>query len=77
MPETGSRREEARLVASSPSSRERLLTADEVAELLAVHVEWVYDRAKEGVLPSYKIGRRRLEQLRDALAAITLDLPER
>jgi excisionase family DNA binding protein len=36
-----------------------MLTAREVAELLGVHENWVYDHAASGELPSYKIGGTR------------------
>lgn len=35
---------------------ESMMTARQVAELLGVHENWVYDRAASGDLPSYKIG---------------------
>lgn len=35
------------------------MTARQVAELLGVHENWVYDQAAAGVLPSYKIGGTR------------------
>jgi excisionase family DNA binding protein len=38
---------------------EPMMTAREVAELLGVHENWVYDQAASGVLPSYKIGGTR------------------
>ena len=38
---------------------ESMLTAREVAELLGVHENWVYDQAANGELPSYKIGGTR------------------
>ena len=38
---------------------ESMLTAREVAELLGVHENWVYDHAASGDLPSYKIGGTR------------------
>ena len=38
---------------------ERMLTAREVADVLGVHENWVYDRAVGGELPSYKIGATR------------------
>jgi excisionase family DNA binding protein len=34
----------------------KLATAGEVATVLGVHVNYVYDKAKNGGLPSYKIG---------------------
>ena len=38
---------------------ESMITARQVAELLGVHENWVYDQAAAGVLPSYKIGGTR------------------
>jgi excisionase family DNA binding protein len=38
---------------------ESMLTARQVAELLGVHENWVYDMAASGELPSYKIGGTR------------------
>jgi excisionase family DNA binding protein len=38
---------------------ESMMTAREVAELLGVHENWVYDQAASGELPSYKIGGAR------------------
>ncbi len=38
---------------------ETMMTARQVAELLGVHENWVYDQAVSGVLPSYKIGGTR------------------
>lgn len=38
---------------------ESMLTARQVAELLGVHENWVYDHAASGDLPSYKIGGTR------------------
>jgi excisionase family DNA binding protein len=38
---------------------ESMMTARQVAELLGVHENWVYDQAASGVLPSYKIGGTR------------------
>lgn len=35
---------------------ESMMTARQVAELLGVHENWVYDHAASGDLPSYKIG---------------------
>jgi excisionase family DNA binding protein len=36
-----------------------MMTARQVADLLGVHENWVYDQAVSGVLPSYKIGGTR------------------
>src|SRR5215213_9583475 len=38
---------------------ESMMTARQVAELLGVHENWVYDHAATGQLPSYKIGGAR------------------
>jgi len=38
---------------------ESMLTARQVAELLGVHENWVYEMAASGELPSYKIGGTR------------------
>jgi excisionase family DNA binding protein len=38
---------------------ESMMTARQVAELLGVHENWVYDQAVGGNLPSYKIGGAR------------------
>jgi excisionase family DNA binding protein len=38
---------------------ESMMTARQVAELLGVHENWVYDQAVSGGLPSYKIGGTR------------------
>jgi excisionase family DNA binding protein len=38
---------------------EPMLTVRQVAELLGVHENWVYDQAAAGALPSYKIGGTR------------------
>lgn len=36
-----------------------MMTARQVAAVLGVHENWVYDQAAAGVLPSYKIGGTR------------------
>jgi excisionase family DNA binding protein len=38
---------------------ESMMTARQVAELLGVHENWVYNQAASGELPSYKIGGTR------------------
>lgn len=38
---------------------ESMMTVRQVAELLGVHENWVYDQAAGGGLPSYKIGGTR------------------
>jgi excisionase family DNA binding protein len=35
---------------------ESMMTVRQVAELLGVHENWVYDQAASGELPSYKVG---------------------
>ena len=51
---------------------ESMMTARQVAELLGVHENWVYDQAASGALPSYKIGGTRRfdpDELRGWIAA--------
>jgi excisionase family DNA binding protein len=51
---------------------ESMMTARQVAELLGVHENWVYDQAVAGDLPSYKLGGSRRfdpEELRGWIAA--------
>ena len=51
---------------------ESMMTARQVAELLGVHENWVYDQAANGELPSYKIGGTRRfdpDELRGWIAA--------
>ena len=38
---------------------ESMMSARQVAELLGVHENWVYDQAARGDLPSYKLGGTR------------------
>lgn len=38
---------------------EPLLSAAQVAEILGVHVNWIYAQAKKGLLPSLMVGRQR------------------
>jgi len=38
---------------------ESMMSARQVATLLGVHENWVYDQAVAGVLPSYKLGGAR------------------
>ena len=40
-------------------STDRLLTADEVAEILAVKVSWVREATRDGRLPHITLGRYR------------------
>jgi excisionase family DNA binding protein len=48
------------------------LSADELAPILGMSLDWVYERAKAGELPSYEFpgGRRRFlySEVREALA---------
>jgi excisionase family DNA binding protein len=41
------------------AAMESMMTVRQVAELLGVHENWVYDQAASGELPSYKIGGTR------------------
>jgi excisionase family DNA binding protein len=47
---------------------DRLLTADEVAELLAVPVRWVRDHTRSGLIPCVRLGHY-VRYRRDAVAA--------
>jgi excisionase family DNA binding protein len=40
-------------------SEDRLLTADEVAEMLAVPVSWVRESTRSGAMPCVELGRYR------------------
>jgi excisionase family DNA binding protein len=44
---------------------DRLLTADEVAELLAVPVSWVRESTRSGAMPHLALGRYRRYRRRD------------
>ncbi|MFZ2050700.1 MAG: helix-turn-helix domain-containing protein [Solirubrobacteraceae bacterium] len=64
--------------ASTPSNRaprrltaDDVLTAKEVAVLLHAHLTTVEDWARRGILPSRKIGRRRLYIRQDIEAVLT------
>ena len=45
-----------------------VMTAEEVADLLRVRADWVYEMARRGVLPSYKLGKFRRFGRADVLA---------
>jgi excisionase family DNA binding protein len=47
---------------------ERLLTADEVADLLAVPVSWVRESTRSGAMPCVPLGRYRRYDRDDVLA---------
>jgi excisionase family DNA binding protein len=55
----------------SQRERDRLLSANEVAEFFGMSRDWVYDRALAGDIPSYKLpgGKRRFlySELVDAI----------
>jgi excisionase family DNA binding protein len=52
---------------------DKLLTADEVAELLKVNTEWVWAQARAGRIPHVRLGRyRRFRE--SAVEAWLLDL---
>ena len=54
-----------------PHSDDEFVTAAEVARRLCVSVDWVYERAKSGELPSYKLpGGRRLFRWSEVLATL-------
>lgn len=50
---------------------DRLLTADEVAELLAVPTSWVREHTRNNHLPHVTLGRYRRYRREDVLAYIT------
>ncbi len=45
-----------------------VMTAEEVADLLRVRADWVYEMARRGELPSYKLGKFRRFSRADVLA---------
>jgi excisionase family DNA binding protein len=47
---------------------DRLLTADEVAELLAVPVSWVREHTRSGAIPHLELGRYKRYRGEDVLA---------
>jgi excisionase family DNA binding protein len=54
-----------------PHSDEGFVTVAEVARRLCVSVDWVYERAKSGELPSYKLpGGRRLFRWSEVVATL-------
>jgi predicted DNA-binding transcriptional regulator AlpA len=57
--------------AVSPPEPERLLAADELAPILGMSLDWVYERAKAGDLPSLVLpgGRRKFlySEVREAM----------
>ena len=61
--------------ALAPLTAADVLSARDVAELLHVPVSTVHDWARRGVLPSRKIGRRRL-YIRQQIEAVLLGRDE-
>jgi len=54
-----------------PHSDDGFVTVAEVARRLCVSVDWVYERAKSGDLPSYKLpGGRRLFRWSEVVATL-------
>jgi len=54
-----------------PHSDDEFVTAPEVAGRLCVSVDWVYERAKSGDLPSYKLpGGRRIFRWSEVVATL-------
>jgi excisionase family DNA binding protein len=60
------------MTTTHPLTAADVLTASEVAELLRVPKSTVEDWARRGVVPSRKIGRRRL-YIRSRIEALLLD----
>ena len=51
---------------ATPNDNARLLTADDVAELLGVPKTWVYEASRRGRIPTVTLGRYRRYR-RDAI----------
>ncbi len=52
---------------------EPMMTVEEVAQVLRMHVQTVYEKARKGEIPSVKIGAKRLfprERIRDLLTPV-------
>jgi excisionase family DNA binding protein len=47
----------SRLTAVAPAIDDRLLTASDVAELLAVPERWVREHTRDGLIPHLRLGR--------------------
>ena len=57
----------------------RLYTADEVAEMLNVGRDYVYDRIQDGKLRCYRFGRNRrfsMEQIKDFMKRMEINKHE-
>ena len=55
----------------APHSDDEFVTVAELARRLCVSVDWVYERAKSGELPSYKLpGGRRLFRWPEVVAKL-------
>ncbi len=48
---------------------EKLLSANDLADILGVTVRTIYDHAKDGLIPSYAVGRSRRFKLEEVLSA--------
>ena len=42
-----------------PPPQRVLLTADEVAEMIGMGVDWIYEQSRRGRIPTVKLGRYR------------------
>jgi excisionase family DNA binding protein len=51
-----------------PQPRQKLLTADDVADLLGVTAGWVYEQSRAGRIPTVTLGRYRRYRLESVLA---------
>ena len=59
------------MASRAPHSDEGYLTAADLAPRLCVSEDWVYERAKSGDLPSYKLpGGRRLFRWSEVVATL-------
>jgi excisionase family DNA binding protein len=68
-------------VRRSQPEHERYLSADELAPILGMSLDWVYERAKAGELPSYKLpgGKRKFlySEVRQAIARFRQGAPSK
>lgn len=46
-------------MSSQAPERKLLLTAEEVAEMIGMGVDWIYEQARRGRIPVVKLGRYR------------------
>ena len=57
LPSSGQRAERQLTLAVRPLTRDEVLTAREVGELLRIPSSTVYDLSRRGILPAHRVGR--------------------